>query len=1649
MPRQTVKFHSGKVDENQKGNLSEKYTSQATELENMLIETSGNIRKRPSARLDREIDGTLIDVVNDPTRKDTDGNQVEVELIEREVTPEFLSTLTSFKSNQLSSDFDISTNESIVLNAKRLVEGVTQDYNYTLIKTEKEYKRSNELRVNKTARKFIRFGFDLETKTVSASSAISTAEIEPTFNLLSTDYDSSIVPAVIPEGSTKGITINIPRLSEICDFPTQKFGPNTSETVAIPIFDKTRGQSTKHTRQELEDQGVSIFNAAVFGGGSRSTVIQDAGADTTDETDESIFNNKIAVYGLYEKDKWYAVTFVASDQDFVETGANLDIIPINNAKIEDLESWLKTRRGLSLRTSDEFNITRWVEFRSPADENQRVGVVGFDRSLDLQVITADVEFFTAIPRVSDNIYRSNYLQFNKDLTQEFEKYLSDNNIARNDLSLEEQIFQEFLKAPLQNITPISASTIPLSISSADRETARENLFINETTASEKFNAMFQDSDSPIVKIAEYDVDGRIVYIRSVVNLEFFAKEIRTAIDSLESQNQIITDTPTTIEAGARIDAFTRFGASATIAWNYSKESQAYKYLQPLIEELSKLTQEQYFQRAGELMDAFNALNRENKVTEYRILDDSNSVFVSASDDSTDEHLYSNFSGDFETINLEADKDRIRFTVFDTEFSLKNGILQNEAQDIAGDADHLSTYDIDNLELGDLTDNLKFIRNGEVVDISSLPAQLRTKLKETQFTFNIRSSKGNIINVLPDVKLPIPGIDCSAAGTFLFTDNDGANWFCDEGLSYIKLGTTDSYVTNEEVNFGTDNGDNADVKNVAVDSGSGQTRTPYIYSNRNSSTSELLSVGAVGFKLVKQNGNDVSNTGIPIFDSIAANAQLQDKRPVNEIPASTTNLDDTDLTKPRLIDNTSKFVAHTQEDDSILVILDYNNRTWIRDVMSQLKLCGLMRNQFNASVEGGIAIQTKVPTFYEENQTLVAKDYTTLQTGVRTMNHNLFDDLTFEYRYKKQPENSIASFIQDGITEEIAGENGVRQIRGSNTVSGKSGLTFVIDSQNDFRPLINPQFLRDSTNSNEVVGLKSSAFQQNKELAKLDASDAAKNTERKIEIRKDIRNIDYRLLRTASESPTFQTKMIQIFGIDDGVRTLEEQKAEVNRYINSILRVARFDSGKVFDIETSVLVDGIRKNIAILTEQLTYVENRISLGRGEGFDDVFTLFRRYGVSTEKPSELINAIRNKIAWAEEKLRIAENYADAGTFNAAEIDDALINWYLYYSMVLDWNIRPIYFNPIPLRPKSADGFKLIGNTGVYFDKNFLTITPESESNIRNNIYKDYFRKNRLFLDLTATAQQRSDFYNSIIKFGIEESSSDPRTFEFSADEIITGVTASTVESSTDNIVVTTNKATYSIRRGPNGVQLKEESNIGSDIEPINEGANIYIAQDNVPYAVSYDRKYQSYYERKLTDTYTFGKSKIKQIMSFFETHNLILFLTEDGKIHAATMANSAEVIGISVLTFPFEVERLFKRSRNILEISTENRLVTLDFSERASGKDLDEDIVQTRITPMPIISVNAEDLGADSTIKITDIILGLSGVADFSVDIKGEGKKTETKNNRYVKRDNMIESPIQNRLFLKKGFKENGSSFPEITIRTENEFDFELSSLSIIYN
>lgn len=1476
MPRFDIQnLSAGLVDENQRGHLSDKYRNKCTELENMIIGTDKNIKKRPAGKLTKSIDqlgGTLLNKIDNIELIKIADSSINTRVTDYQIpkfgTLQSVISLDKFDLVHYKREFQSNSNIPLFLDTGVLAYDFRDSkFGARASRQRLDFTRQSTITPNSTIKDFDiypKLGFDR----IFTSTGFLTSGTNQRLFLIYGDGTSETSRQTIP--------------SVLNNFATNH-------------FDNNRSKVTYPERPEIQIMADVLNFPTKFGKKAIPIFIDTPGAIDTDFTDTTVLNN--------------------ARQDILDNIKDKGLIPLGVTN--------------PFGNSPTFQAGSW---------EIKTGLLAKDRDYLVMFIAAE----TNLTNSTQALWQSRIENIKLSIRR-----LYTNTLRREII--------EIIKATNFNLNSDFAAYFGYG---------SQRRYLSQS--------LIDDILDKTVDLNDIPQQFREVYNTFLQNTElvaFFAEIDR------------ITD-PNTRPSNLNVTNNSDFAnADVAIAWNYSPEGL--NYFQSIIDEIENLTIQEYVeqfpvQRLQSRLNNLKAGTIDRNINDYYIIDTDTNLPVFSKSDSdfiSNNQQFTQFTGTIDEIKILKDKNKIRFNAFDLEFSIQDGQLIEESNVIAGDPDHALTYDRLDTDLGRIP--LKAFENGQEIDIDLLPSELQTQLRRTAFVLTARSSTRVDVQILPDVKLPLRGLDCSAAGTFLFTDNEDGNWFCDEGLSYALLGIGDS--------LQTETTEDGELEDIETQKQPDNISPPYIslgeYAGREH---EIISAGAVGFKVVLQTNNNKTRGNIPIYDALSTRTGYTNYARNNELPADTNaaTIDSISNLFRRDIDR----IAVTKR--NILIVLDYSNKEWIRKTMDKYKLTNLISHTFGESISGGLAKQKSIPIKFSNNNEENI-DFNIQNQDGSTKNHDSFDDLAYTYIFKKTKDNP----------------------------------TFLIDSARDFKTIVNPQFLVDVKSDN---GSKAADYNKT-----YNASD-----DNKVNIIKTFNAIetsDYRLLNDETGMPStnkFVETMKKVFG--------NPHDTVLVGLLNRIRVIANKDAIKINNRTLAERKQALEADIKRIKEEI----------RSNGYIGWCQLGSAGGC------RLLYGARERIAFKERQLKTLGLTQASALDNFNSVHPSELNFYFYYMMGLDLDIRPVFFNPIPLRPKSTEGFKLIGDTGVYFDSNHITITPENETNIRNVSFKDFISKNKVFLPNQASDYVRSDFFNAINDFGVTPNGSDPVTFEFEDDEEVVGVAPSTVQGQENRIVIATNKAVYLAQRFLNSrgqveLAFTEIGESGSDIEPVNEGANIYTAKDNIPYAISYNEQFRSYQERRMVDDYSFGKSKIKQIISFFAKHNTILYLTEDSKIHVATMANSSQVIGMSVLTFNFTIQRMFKRSTDILELSTSEGLVELDFSKaEEGGKDLDKDFIPVNIRPMPIVVIQDEQLAADKDIEVRSMTIGVTGAGRFTVEVLGRDTIPISTPYRFVDEDDVTRTKLFSELVYLDTFDDNGSIFPEIRI-TKNDDDYiEFSSISIDY-
>lgn len=170
--------------------------------------------------------------------------------------------------------------------------------------------------------------------------------------------------------------------------------------------------------------------------------------------------------------------------------------------------------------------------------------------------------------------------------------------------------------------------------------------------------------------------------------------------------------------------------------------------------------------------------------------------------------------------------------------------------------------------------------------------------------------------------------------------------------------------------------------------------------------------------------------------------------------------------------------------------------------------------------------------------------------------------------------------------------------------------------------------------------------------------------------------------------------------------------------------------------------------------------------------------------------------------------------------------------------------------------------------------------------------------------------------------------------------------------------------------------------------------------------------------------------------------------------TLANSNTYLGTSILTLtlpdntPEDGIRLFKKDLDTLEIGIEGKLLSLNFGEKVGGLDEDSHIIKTVEKMMPIIRIDSEDIGAETTFSIRKIVKGHSGAVDFEVDIFNNNTNTiKTKNVQENVAGDEGETLFKDGFVFIRSLPDNGAEFSEIRFRSEHDQYFETSSVIVL--
>ena len=870
---------------------------------------------------------------------------------------------------------------------------------------------------------------------------------------------------------------------------------------------------------------------------------------------------------------------------------------------------------------------------------------------------------------------------------------------------------------------------------------------------------------------------------------------------------------------------------------------------------------------------------------------------------------------------------------------------------------------------------------------------------------------HIAEVVPDIKVVLPGTDVSAEGTHLFTTGEGDHVFVGPSAPiWYRPFKQDA----DQAAY-----DNTDDK---LTSNASDTDAPYLEDADGFDVGTGFSASGIGVTLYIQRGNAIAENGEPIFIPV----------PINNIDINAGG-----VSSPAAV----SFAVTTKV---IHLTLDYGNQETI-DYLNDMKYLSFYGSNGKDSanilsmvkVADGIALNDYSEQLSNRfNYKSIYSSATVDSPGPTTTLHNIINMESLPINL-----DQVSAVYATNQRIELREENFPRSYNVNDTSTNED---------------IGAKSPRLRNNDNAIVRSLNS-IELNKYLFPLIPVDTSESIATANNLRSAIQSLEgiQRRLTAKEDIVGLLTRArFRTAGVD---RILEFTPSTPRRIINAGIFTSTI--GRRFETDSRITqnnynnlesVEDIR-NRQLNVNSLRYSDDmggtRLLNGVIDMNYDIVSVFREPNLSIEYTDTNRN-VSYTLTRANIGTVLAE-YRDL--LRETETDT--------YQKIMDTYLNPFSTEFVAYNEPDDHNIRLDNRTSQSAD-GIVHISSKrpGEEHVFSLGWKEYFR-DILTVNTSLAFLRRSRIPVSTgILNPSEIDGNDPQSFS------VEGKPGQDLELKDNSIVsehnlLSTNIGIFNIQESGSVPILNRLSNQGFSTNVIEDSSTLIGGDGKQIKMLRYLEKYRGFVNAVVTKDFELD-SDIISVAGLIERHKLVFFHTKDehNKIYVLSLGEQDQLIkGFTVFELPIvddqSIQKIFAISEDKLGVIINFDLFELDFANKTDLTDYsniidDFENYEYVIQPLPIIQLDGRNISTNKRPSVSKLSLGIDGHAQFDVQVvNADTGETKTKSIRKTDPSNIAEVLQHSGQFLVESMPSNGCARPAIRITKDDGNYIEISSIIAI--
>ena len=308
--------------------------------------------------------------------------------------------------------------------------------------------------------------------------------------------------------------------------------------------------------------------------------------------------------------------------------------------------------------------------------------------------------------------------------------------------------------------------------------------------------------------------------------------------------------------------------------------------------------------------------------------------------------------------------------------------------------------------------------------------------------------------------------------------------------------------------------------------------------------------------------------------------------------------------------------------------------------------------------------------------------------------------------------------------------------------------------------------------------------------------------------------------------------------------------------------------------------------------------------------------------------------------------------------------------------------------------------------------------------------------------------------IEFGVP---TDPQKFLLTENQQSEPTVTSYLQRSSGDLLITDQKVLY-VRNLAGIIAVNTELNSGLTAVGLTDESSYLGSLFNKVKLFNYFQEAGGYVAT-LANKELHIPSNIKSIVSLVGQHRVFLFITETepNTVYTLTLNDNRKLKGFTKLNVPIDVHNIVKINESKVCLVSKTGLYYLDFNTLyTSFKDqIDKDTSKTyecAVSTMPVLKLREDSFSATRSLKIQNLVIGMTGNPAFNIEILGDNNRgyEANTNNKISFRKTSISDLTEDITFsgqlLVNNIPINGSSQPVVRLSKDDDNYIEIASMNM---